>query len=179
MRKLILIALIATTSIGCPSKNKNSSPAAAQVVVNPNQIQGNCQNSYYNPQTGQMTSYNQTNGWGINTVGGNCAYGNGGFGGYGYGGYFYPSNVTSYGIQCGTGYYGVYASSWSGCVSSSWANSYAMNAYVYSYYNSGWIGLGYYGTTGWGATNAFRGCSYSFNGCNCAMINNTGFGVCL
>lgn len=174
MRKLILITLIAVTSIGCPEKNKNNG-GTSQVLVHPNQLTGNCQNSYYNPQTGQQTSYNPATGVGINTVGTNCVYNNG----YG-AGLFYPSNFTNYGIQCAGGYYGVYGTSWAGCVSGSWVNSYAAYANVYSYYGNYWNNVGYWGGfNNWGPYNAFMGCSTSYAGCNCAMINTTGFGVCL
>ncbi|MDZ4662134.1 MAG: hypothetical protein SGJ18_11010 [Pseudomonadota bacterium] len=176
MRKLILITIIAMTSIGCPSKNKNGS--GGQVAVHPNNINGNCQNSYYNPQTGQQTSYNPANGYGTNSYGTNCGYNNGGFGGYGNN--FYGAPVTRYGIQCYAGYYAVYNSNGSGCVAATWVNSYATNAYVYSYYNSYWNYAGYYGNyNSWGPSSAFMGCSGNFSGCNCSFINNTGFGVCI
>ncbi len=165
MRKLILITIIAMTSIGCPSKDKGSNAGANQVVLNPNNINGNCQNSYYNPQTGQQTSYNPVAGVGINSVGAYCNYG----------------GINNFGNACPPGYYPAYYPNGSiSCFAAGWIGSYATNAYVYnySYSNSYWLNAGFFGGFGtWGASSAFRGCSdHSF--CFCAFVNNTGFGVC-
>ncbi len=191
MKKMILITLIALTSAACPSKDKNN--GSTQGVIHPNNISNTCMNSYYNPQTGQYTTYNPYNGTvvsnqnvGFNQNQYNCnGFPGGGFGNNG----FYPVNGYSTGwgngFGCGGGYIAVYGMSYGvGCLQASYLSSY-YNALVYSYSfgygNSSlsWSYAGFYGGNWnqYGNYSAVIAC-YDNSFCNCAKLNGS-WGVCV